>query len=86
MSDKTALTLFWVMLAGLSLLVVQTYRSARIDEHTAMIAAVQSTCDNARAEISGTSEQACGDIQDRTGTEYLCRQVGHDYSCWVEVK
>lgn len=86
MSDRKAFILFWVMLAGLSGLVVQQYRAARVDERAAMVAAVQSTCDNARAEISGTSERECGDIQDRTGTEYLCKQAGHDFACWVEVK
>lgn len=43
---------------------------------------VQTVCDIAHNENSGYSEQACGDVQDQTNTEYICSHSGT--SCWVE--
>lgn len=41
-------------------------------------------CLKAHSEISGASENACGQAQDRTHTEFLCNQTGH--YCWLEIK
>lgn len=41
---------------------------------------VQQVCDIAHGEVSGYSEEACGNVQDQTNTEYICNST----SCWVE--
>lgn len=41
------------------------------------------TCLVAHFEVNGDSEQACGNAQDITSTEFLCNQQNH---CWLEVK
>ncbi|MES1987278.1 MAG: hypothetical protein V4440_04470 [Pseudomonadota bacterium] len=41
-------------------------------------------CIKAHFETSGASEQACGNAQDRTHTEFICNQDGT--YCWLEVK
>lgn len=41
------------------------------------------TCLLAQAENDSESEQACGDAQDKTSTEFNCNGSG---KCWVEVK
>lgn len=45
---------------------------------------VYAVCERSRAVANGELERACGDAQDRSGTEYLCHQDGT--VCWVEVK
>lgn len=47
---------------------------------------VKSICDKAHREVNGTSEEACGNAQDITGTEYICENNTPDADCWVEVK
>lgn len=46
----------------------------------------QQICDRSRAVISGSLEQACGDVQQRYGTEYLCNNLQPSAVCWTEVK
>lgn len=49
---------------------------------------VYAVCNGARLEISGASEQACGDLQDRLGVEFLCDSNNSLTSnhCWTEAK
>lgn len=49
---------------------------------------VYAVCNSARQEISGTSEQACGDLQDKYNIEFLCEARNSEASnhCWTEVK
>lgn len=47
---------------------------------------VQTVCDKAHRELSGASEQECGDAQDKANAEYLCDGVSPSARCWVEVK
>lgn len=44
----------------------------------------KATCDKAHREISGASEQACGEALDASNSEYLCNEGGS--SCWIESK
>lgn len=41
-------------------------------------------CQTAHNEINGASEQACGNAQDATHTEFLCDSTGK--YCWLEIK
>lgn len=41
-------------------------------------------CQSAHRETDGASEQRCGDMQDKTHTEFICSQTGA--YCWLEVK
>lgn len=41
-------------------------------------------CVTAHSEDSGASEEACGNAQDLTSTEFVCNNVGR--YCWLEVK
>jgi hypothetical protein len=52
--------------------------------HAHILQQVKEVCDKAHAEISAASEQACGDAQDATGSEYLCDSFGPTANCWVE--
>lgn len=51
-------------------------------------ASVYAVCNQSRQELNGTAERACGDIQDQTGTEFLCsaNNMEANTHCWVEVK
>lgn len=71
----------YILIAALALFIgayweQQTDRTAMRDALT--------TCQVAHENIDGASEQACGDAQDRTGTEFVCNQTGE--ACWLEVK
>lgn len=48
---------------------------------------VYAVCESAHNELNGSSEQACGDAQTKTDTEFLCtaNTVGAG-QCWVEAK
>lgn len=47
---------------------------------------VKQVCDKAHRENNGASEELCGQLQDQTGTEYLCGSTSVNALCWVEVK
>lgn len=49
---------------------------------------VYAICQQSRQEISGASEQACGDAQDQLDVEYLCKENNSLASnrCWTEAK
>lgn len=49
---------------------------------------VYAVCNSARLEIDGRSEQACGDLQDKLGVEFLCKANNNLESnyCWTEAK
>lgn len=51
-------------------------------------ATVFAICQEARQEMSGASEQACGDIQEQLNIEYLCDERNSLASnhCWTEAK
>lgn len=84
MSDNKIVALFFAGLAVLAFVVVGQYNASRHELAASKVEYVQTVCDIAHDEISGASEQACGDAQDQTGTEYLCNHI--NTSCWVEVK
>lgn len=48
---------------------------------------VYSVCNDSRMSPTIT-EQQCGDLQDQTGTEFLCEEANTSPTniCWVEVK
>lgn len=73
----------------LALLVGAVFGSA-INQAAADNAAreVYAVCNSARQEISGISEQACGDLQDKYNIEFLCQANNSEASnnCWTEVK
>lgn len=49
---------------------------------------VYAVCNSARQEISGASENACGDLQDKYNIEFLCQANNSEASnnCWTEIK
>lgn len=49
---------------------------------------VYAVCNSARLEIDGRSEQACGDLQDKLGVEFLCENNNSltTNHCWTEAK
>lgn len=42
---------------------------------------VYAVCIAAHHEVSGESEEACGNMQDKYHYEFLCSRIGN---CWVE--
>jgi hypothetical protein len=72
----------------LGVVVLNQYHDARVELATAKHEYVYQMCNDSRQEVSGTSEQACGDAQDRTHTEFLCaeRNALPSNHCWVEDK
>lgn len=45
-----------------------------------------SICMKAHGESSGASEEACGNAQDATHTEFICSSAASNANCWLEVK
>lgn len=78
------------LVASLALLtwvaVGQYHEASSNADNARKVQLVQMTCDKAHHEFSGASEEACGQAQDSTDTEYLCASAQPDASCWVEVK
>lgn len=62
------------------------YRDSVVELRLAKHEYVYHICNDARLEVSGESEEACGQAQDRTGTEFFCHANNQDPSttCWVE--
>lgn len=46
----------------------------------------QQICDRSHVTVNGSLEKACGEVQDKYNTEYLCNGLKVDSFCWVEVK
>lgn len=44
---------------------------------------VETVCNYSRTVNTKESKKLCGDVQEQTGTEYLCNTDG---KCWVEQK
>lgn len=65
-----------------------SYPEKHISAHgianAATLDAVKKICDKAHKQNDSKSEQACGNAQDVTGTEYLCSNFASDAICWVE--
>lgn len=51
-------------------------------------ALVYSICNQSRQEINGTSEEICGELQNRLNIEFLCtqRNMLPTNKCWTEAK
>lgn len=51
-------------------------------------AEVYAVCNSARQELSGASENQCGNLQDRYNIEFLCNanNSSADTHCWTEIK
>lgn len=47
---------------------------------------VYAVCEDAHLKVDGVGEQACGDAQDKTNTEFLCTNPSEQAACWVEIK
>jgi hypothetical protein len=84
MKKNMLVSSFYLLVIVLAVIVIGQYRDSQKLLGANKIKYVQTICDKAHNEVSGQSEQACGDAQDRTNTEYLCNQTGT--SCWVEEK
>lgn len=73
-----------VYLLVLMVAVVWAYNIGTVNYQPDSIREVKEYCDMAHNEISGESEEKCGQMQDETNTEYMC---GYNYTeCWLEVK
>lgn len=83
MRDRVSIALFVSLLALLGVLVVLQHNALARGQD---VLYVQSICDKAHSEISGSSETACGNAQNETNTEYLCTTATNDGYCWVEAK
>lgn len=77
--------LFVAVLLGFALMQLS---DAQVDVSQAKQELVYQVCEQARHEVSGESEQQCGDIQDSTGIDYLCGMADEygDRTCWVEAR
>lgn len=60
----------------------------RHDARRTTMTYVYNICNAARQEDNGRSEADCGEVQDRTDTEFMCEQDNNDPAthCWVEDK
>lgn len=45
-----------------------------------------SICMTSHAQLNGKLEDACGQAQDATHTEFICANYTPDANCWLEVK
>lgn len=85
---KLPLTPLIALTLAVALVVTGQYAEARKDERAAKRDYVYQLCNDARQELSGASEEACGQAQDSTNTEFLCEANNMSPStyCWVEWK
>lgn len=80
---KTIVSLVGYILI-LAVSVVWAYNLGSVNFNKDSIRDVKAYCDMAHNEVSGESEEKCGQLQDETNTEYLC---SYNYTeCWLEVK
>ena len=72
----------------LGVIVGNMFKQSRDELRQAKHEYVYQICNSARLEISADSEEECGRAQDRTGTEFICKQNNQNPSttCWVEEK
>lgn len=88
MSERPLTTFIIIMLAVFGAAVGGASIGYNMGRHDAERRSVYVLCNTARQEISGVSERACGDEQDRTHTEFLCSNNAPipTVRCWVESK
>lgn len=67
-----------ILLFALSMIMLQAGKQQQL----AQMRQTYSICWAAHNEINGQSEQACGNAQDLTHTEFVCTTS----NCWLEVK
>lgn len=78
---------FLLFLTGIIILAILSTSQliyANDNTYRTQISYTKQVCDKSHNEISGSTEQLCGELQDKTNTEYLCNQTGN--YCWLEVK
>jgi hypothetical protein len=86
MNDETAVqtVIIWAGVALMSVvLYLGLYFQNQATQRIAGASLTQQICAQAHQVNDGKSEQACGNVQDKYHTEFLCSAQG---ACWTELK
>ena len=57
-----------------------------VSNHREDLTIAESVCQYSHKVNSGRWEDACGQLQDETNTEFLCDELSADAHCWLEEK
>lgn len=87
-SDRDWTIIMLLMLTSAFMLVAGDQWLSTYSQQGRTMRAVYAVCNNSRLVINGQLEQACGDAQSASDTEFLCDQNNQDPTthCWVELK
>lgn len=80
--------IFWTYFCVLLMVITSVMFLEMYDQQGNTMRAVYAVCNESRLVTNGQLEQACGDAQDASSSEFLCDQNNQDPSthCWVELK
>jgi capsule polysaccharide export protein KpsE/RkpR len=80
--------IFWTYFSIAMILVAISYGLKAYTEQGRITRAVYSVCNSSRLVTNGQLEQACGNAQSVSDTEFICDHNNQDPSthCWVELK
>lgn len=87
-SDRDWTVIFWTYFAvAMMILAASSWLQTYVTQGNTM-RAVYTICNESRLVINGQLEQACGDAQTASSTEFLCSANNQDPDthCWVELK
>lgn len=82
-------TIIFYLYLAIAMMVITTVMFLEMyDQQGKTIRAVYAVCNNSRLVTNGQLEQACGDAQTASSTEFLCEHNNQDPTthCWVELK
>lgn len=87
-ADRDWTIIFWTYFAVLMMLIACGAWVEAYVQQGRTIRAVYTICNESRLATNGPLEQACGDAQDASTSEFLCADNNQDPSthCWVELK
>jgi hypothetical protein len=87
-SNRDWTIIFWTYLAVLLLTITCAMFLEMYGQQGKTMRAVYAVCNNSRLVINGQLEQACGDAQTASSTEFVCDHNDQNPSthCWVELK
>ena len=67
-------------------LLVAVLLAGYLDKPLNPIEKTLAVCNKAHREVSGFSENYCGELQEQYNLEFLCSDVTPQADCWVESK
>jgi hypothetical protein len=87
-ADRDWTIIFWTYFAVACMVITAMMFIQLYEQQGHTMRAVYAICNESRLVADGRMEQACGDAQSASGTEFLCSYNNRDPNthCWVELK